>query len=311
MQDSLWHWSDHLHGVEVEGASNSIYDESLLTPRAYEQDRAEKAIRTITESTPAPKTPGKLKFLSFDLNDLDSVKAAAATFAQQEPKLDVLWNNAGTGANMVDPGSKTKQGFEAMVGMHCVATLLFTQLVLPQLRAAVAASTTPGSVRVVWTSSFLAEAASPTNGVNFAALENGVSNRTQNYAVSKVGTWMLAREMARRHGNGKDDIVSVVQNPGNLNAGSYSGTPPVAMFFIRPLLHHSIFGAYTELFAGLSPTISPEQNGSYVIPWGRIRSDKDCPRKDIIKAMSPTGEGGMGYDTKFWEWCEEQWKPFV
>lgn len=137
---------------------NSIYDKSRLTARAYEQDRAEKAIQTITESTPAPETPGKLKFLSFDLNDLDSVKTAAATFAQQEPKLDVLWNNAGTGANMVNAGSKTKQGFETMVGMHCVATLLFTQLVLLQLRAAVAAPTTPGSVRVVWTSSFLAEA---------------------------------------------------------------------------------------------------------------------------------------------------------
>ena len=28
---SLWHWSDHLHGVEVEGALSSIYDESLLS----------------------------------------------------------------------------------------------------------------------------------------------------------------------------------------------------------------------------------------------------------------------------------------
>lgn len=61
----------------------------------------------------------------------------------------------------------------------------------------------------------------------------------------------------------------------------------------------------------VSPAISPEQNGSYVIPWGRVRSDKDCPRKDIIKAMAPTEDGGMGHDTKFWEWCEQQWKPFV
>ncbi|KAL1984148.1 hypothetical protein VTN96DRAFT_9453 [Rasamsonia emersonii] len=172
-------------------------------------------------------------------------------------------NNAGTGANLVQAGAKTAQGFEAMVGMHCVATLLFTQLLLPQLRAA--ASRTSASVRVVWTSSFLAEAASPANGIDFDRLETGTTDRTHDYAVSKVGTWMLDRELARRYG--KDGIVSVIQNPGNLKAGSYAGTPTVAMFFIRPLLYEAKFGAYTELYAGLSPDITLESNnGAYVIP---------------------------------------------
>ncbi|KAJ5887319.1 hypothetical protein N7504_011366 [Penicillium tannophilum] len=276
------------------------------------KERAEAAIQSIVKAQPTPKVSGTIKFLHLDLNDLESVKGAATTFAQQESRLDVLWNNAGTGANLVEVGAKTAQGFEAMVGMHCIATLLFTELVRPQLRVAAAAPETPrGSVRVVWTSSFLAEGASPANGIDFALLDKGTKDRTRNYAISKVGTWMLGRELARRSQLEQDNIVSVVQNPGNLNAGSYAGTGAVAMFFISPLLHDAKFGAYTELYAGLSPEITLEKNGAYVIPWGRIRPDKDCPRRDIITAMASTEDGGLGYPTRFWEWCEEHWKPFL
>lgn len=251
-----------------------------------------------------------IKFLLLDLNDLSSVKSAAVTFAQAEDKLDVLWNNAGTGANRVQPGARTAQGFEAMVGMHCIATLLFTQLLLPKLRAAVSASpATPGSVRVVWTSSLLVETTAPPNGIEFENLTTGTPDRVRNYAVSKVGSWMLGREMARRWGD--MGIVSVVQNPGNLRAQSYDGTPAHRMLFIKPMLHEPRFGGYTELFAGLSPEVTLERNGAYVIPWGRIREGRDCSRKDNVKAMTPKEEGGLGYDCRLWDWCEEQWRPFV
>ncbi|KAF4452205.1 short-chain dehydrogenase [Fusarium austroafricanum] len=279
------------------GTGATIY----MTSRSKE--RAEDAINKITKATPAPTNPGTIKFLHLDLNDLENVKLAAQTFAQQENRLDVLWNNAGTGANLVEVGAKTKQGLEAMVGMHCVAALFFTQLLLPQLRTA-AASSLQGSVRVVWTASFLGEAATPTNGIELELLGEGTSDRTRNYAVSKVGNWMLGREMAVRYAN--EGIMSITQNPGNLKAGSYNGTPAIAMFFIKIVLHEAKYGAYTELYSGLSLDITPEQNGAYVIPWGRIRSDDDCPRRDIIHAMTPQSEGGLGYTGKFWDWCEKQ-----
>ncbi|KAJ5671086.1 hypothetical protein N7507_000213 [Penicillium longicatenatum] len=276
-------------------------------------ERAEDAIQSIVKVQPAPKLTGKIKFLHLDLSDLESVKEAATTFAQQESKLDVLWNNAGTGAFRVEVGARTVQGFEAMVGMHCIATLLFTELLRPQLRAAAAAPETPrGSVRVVWTSSFMAEGGTPTNGIDFNVLEKGTNDRARNYSVSKAGTWMLGRELARRFHLDQENIVSVVQNPGNLKAKVYEGTPAALMFFINPLLlHEAKLGAYTELYAGLSPEITLEKNGAYIIPWGRIREDKDCPRRDIITAMTSAEDGGLGYPTRLWEWCEQQWKPFV
>ncbi|CAI7645389.1 hypothetical protein PCG10_009764 [Penicillium crustosum] len=47
------------------------------------KERAESAIQFIVKVEPAPKSPGKIKFLHLDLNDLESVKGAATTFAQQ------------------------------------------------------------------------------------------------------------------------------------------------------------------------------------------------------------------------------------
>uniref|UniRef100_A0A8H7NCR5 Uncharacterized protein n=1 Tax=Bionectria ochroleuca TaxID=29856 RepID=A0A8H7NCR5_BIOOC len=246
------------------------------------EQRATEAIQSITQSTPSSR--GTLKFLHLDLYDLNAVKAAAAAFAAQESKLDVLWNNAGLSAFRFASDARTTQGFEPMMGMHCIATLLFTQLLKPQLQAAVRASpASPGSVRVLWTASISLDGSSPPNGIEFDLLETG--------ARIPPGTTALPR-----------------QDPGSWPSNGYTGAPNRVMFFLKRLLSETKSGAYTELFAGLSPDV---KNGDYVIPFGRIRMDNECPRQDIVKAITPEEEGGLGYCKKFWSWCEEQYKPFI
>ncbi|GAW19585.1 hypothetical protein ANO14919_090730 [Xylariales sp. No.14919] len=278
------------------------------------KDKAEEAIKTIESSIPEGiQGRGQLKFLHLDLSDLKSVKTAAEAFASQETKLDVLWNNAGIGANVLKFGERTAQDLEVFMGVHCVATLLFTQLLLPQLRAAAAAASpsAAGQTRVIWTASGLMDNGSPPNGVDFSALDQGIKDRVTNYGASKAGAFFLGREFARRHGG--DGILSVTLNPGNLRAGSFNGTAWPIVFVLNSLgmLHDPVFGGYTELYAGLSPDLKIEHNGTYVIPWGRRRPDSEITRRDIVKAMAPESEGGLGYAKKFWEWCEEQWKPHV
>jgi NAD(P)-dependent dehydrogenase (short-subunit alcohol dehydrogenase family) len=276
------------------------------------QERAEKAIREILIDKNLPDSVGRgvIKFLHFDLNDLTIVKKAAETFAQQESRLDILWNNAGTGAQQVDVGARTAQGFAPMMGMHCIATLLFTQLLLPQLRFAVADSeTAPGSVRVVWTSSFMSELASPESGIDFDSLDNGTTDLKLNFSTSKVATWIIGREMARRYG--KLGILSVIQNPGNLDTDAYAGNSGPYRWLIQRILYEPKFGAYTELYAGFSLELTLENNGAYIVPWGKIRPDSECPRKDLINAMNKEEDGGLGYPKRLWDWCEEQWKPYV
>ncbi|KAJ5942468.1 hypothetical protein N7516_002636 [Penicillium verrucosum] len=217
---------------------------------------------------------------------LGQSKAAAQSFAQQEDKLDVLWNNAGTGANAVTIGQRTTQDSEPMIGMHYIATLLFTKLLLPQLRAAAHAS----------------------------GEDNGTKDRTENYGAPKADTWILSREFACRYAN--DGIISVCLNPGFLKTASFNGTPVAVMFILdKILLSEAIYGAYTELYAGLSPDVTLEKSGSYIIPWGRIRPNEATPRQDLIKAGDTKEEGGsrlwQDYGNKFWAWCEGKWSSYV
>jgi NAD(P)-dependent dehydrogenase (short-subunit alcohol dehydrogenase family) len=73
-----------------------FYASTFPTAKAY-QDRSRNQNHHLHFLN--PKTDGKLNFLHLDLNGLLSVKAAATSFASQESKLEVLWNNTGTGPN--------------------------------------------------------------------------------------------------------------------------------------------------------------------------------------------------------------------
>jgi retinol dehydrogenase-12 len=43
-----------------------------------------------------------------------------------------------------------------------------------------------------------------------------------------------------------------------------------------------------------------------VVPWGRFAAI----REDMLAASKMEGEGGSGIAHKFWEWNEEQIKPY-
>lgn len=113
------------------------------------------------------------------------------------------------------------------------------------------------------------------------------------------------------------------------------------------LLHEPIYGAYTELFAGLSPEVTASKNGAWskqptstvlslelklsttlasqnsstlsspimltsskqkVIPWGRFAP---ALRPDLVASLKTKAEGGTGIAAEFWEWSEEQVKAYV
>lgn len=267
------------------------------------QDKAEKAIEAITTGINT-KTPGELKYLHLDLDDLTTIKASASAFASQEPKLHVLWNNAGIGA--VPPDWKTKQDLEAHIGVNCVGPFLFTQLLIPQLRAA-AKSAPKDSVRVIWTSSLMTESQAPKGGIDFDELPQGTKDPQRNYATSKSGNWLLAVEGAKRYGD--DGILSLVQNPGNLTSNIWQHVPKATMMFLSPFLHKTVYGAYTALWTGLSADITAENNGGYIIPWGRLQ--RSSPRKDIVLAMKDEKDGGSAVASKFWDWCDQQTKQYA
>ncbi|KAJ5624819.1 hypothetical protein N7510_001128 [Penicillium lagena] len=258
------------------------------------KERAEQAIKDIVSADPSGSA--RLRFLHLDLDDLNVVRSAAKTFSEQESRLDIIWNNAGVGG--VKVGSKTKQGFEAHMGINVIGPFLFTQLLLPKLQAAAVASP-KNSVRIIWTSSCSIELLSPKGGYNLKDIEEGgTNNALVNYAVSKAANWIVADEAGKRYG--KDGIISVVQNPGNLKTEIYNTQTKLTMFFVNRLLHPPKLGGYTELYAGLSPEITEKQQGGLIIPWGRVQARN--PREDIHEAL----EKGKG--TELWDWIDAQTK---
>ncbi|KAL2069771.1 hypothetical protein VTL71DRAFT_14450 [Oculimacula yallundae] len=234
-----------------------------------------------------PSSKGALEYLHLDLDDLSTIKGSADEFSSKEKRLDVLWNNAGV---MVPPqGSKTKQGYELQLGTSCIGPFLFTKFLIPVLKSS-AINNTPGSTRVVWVSSSAAEALSPKGGIDIANLDYKTDHLPWNkYGVSKAGNIYHGKEFARRYSS--DGIIRVALNPGNLR--------------IYPSYTDS--RAYTELFAGLSPDVTSEHNGAWIIPWGRFGT----LRADIEAGSETEEEGGTGVAKKFWERSEEQVKSYL
>ncbi|KAH7385138.1 hypothetical protein BKA64DRAFT_158607 [Cadophora sp. MPI-SDFR-AT-0126] len=268
---------------------------------ARSSEKAEKAIESIKVAFPNSK--GAIEYLHLDLDDLSTIKASAEEFLSKEKKLDVLWNNAGV---MAPPqGSRTKQGYELQLGTNNVAPFLFTKLLTPILKAS-AKVNPPGSTRVVWVSSSAAEAMSPKGGVDMANLDYKKDQAVwHKYGVSKAGNVHHAKEFAKRYGD--DGIISVALNPGNLKSDLQRHIPRWQNMILQRFLYAPIYGAYTELFAGLSPDVTSEKNGAWIIPWGRFNP----LRADIEAGSKSEEEGGTGISKKFWEWSEEQVKSYL
>ncbi|MCJ1481322.1 hypothetical protein MMC06_001479 [Schaereria dolodes] len=245
--------------------------------------KAGKAIERIKSLFPNSK--GQLLFLHLDLNDLTTIKKSANEFLGKEDRLDVLWNNAGV--MVPPPDQKTAQGYDLQLGTNNLAPFLFTRLLHPVL--AKTAKTAPAdSVRVVWVSSSAADMGPK------PAMDAGIPDKEgpwSRYGRSKAGNVIHSAEYARRV---KDDgIISLSLNPGNLKTDLQRHIPKWQLMIINRILYPSNFGAYTELFAGLSPKVTAKESGGWVAPWGRLVPG----RKEL---MEP--EIGV----KFWNWTEKQ-----
>ncbi|KAH8167400.1 hypothetical protein CIB48_g828 [Xylaria polymorpha] len=224
---------------------------------ARSEARANAAIDDIKKAEPASQ--GELVFIKLDLADLSTIKASAQNFLQREKKLHVLFNNAGV--MKPDPAhSKTAQGYELQLGVNNVGTFMLTKLLTPIL-VATAKTEAPGAVRVVWVGSSAGEAPpAPKGGVPLDNLDyHNDLGWFPKYCISKAGNYLQGAEFARRYQG--DGILSITLNPGNLDSDlwrnqSYIMGKILKWFVLHPLIN----GAYTELFAGLSPEVTMEKS---------------------------------------------------
>ncbi|KAL2674081.1 hypothetical protein Neosp_012527 [[Neocosmospora] mangrovei] len=292
--------------IVVTGANTGIGKEitQILyakNARVYMMARSESKNKEACDAIQAavPQSGGELICLPLDLADLPSIKASAAEILRRESKLHVLFNNAGVG--FVEHGSTTKQGFDLQLGVNCLATLAFTQQLTPTLLST-AKDSPAGTVRVVWASS---TAAIATTTKNFMQRVKDITKETsaEQYYISKLGDYFYATEYASRYK--EHGIISTPLNPGNLDSEFWRTMGPAFHWFLRKtVLFPTIYGAYTNIFAGFSPEVTLERSGQFVAPWGRMWH----ATKDMVAGSKTRAEGGTGIAKEFWEWSEAQIK---
>lgn len=223
---------------------------------ARSEDQTKKAIADI--ETDISTSRGQLIYHNLDLSDLESVKASAQAFLAKEQNLHVLFNNAGVG--YPEKGSRTAQGHELQLGVNVLGTFALTKHLTPLLVSTAKASQ-PGTVRVVWASSSAAEAESPRDFVQGLA-EWDEKGQYSQYCLSKLGNYFHATEFAARHA--ADGIISVPLNPGNIDSDFWRTMGPAVTCMLRKtLLHPPRYGAYTNVFAGLSPEVTLQKSGQF------------------------------------------------
>jgi retinol dehydrogenase-12 len=221
----------------------------------------EKTMQTIAEIMALSRSSqGELLFVPFDLTDLDQVRRAADEVKSQETKLHTLFNNAGVGIGSFDTQT-TSQGHDLWLGVNCVGPQLLTQLLTPCLIEA-AKSEPAGSIRVVWVSSASGELPDvpwggvPMEQITEVAVYQAKYPISTRYGISRAGNILQAAHFAQLYE--KEGIISYAMHPGIVNTDSFTPlakTSNIAYIFKILFMQPAIYGAYTELFTGLSPEV--------------------------------------------------------
>lgn len=267
---------------------------------------------------------GELKFLYLDLADLSTITPAVRRFLRWESRLDVLFNNAGVSCPPM--GSVSKQGHELQFATNALGPYLLTKLLSPIL-ASTAKTSAPSDVRVVFATSTHAETVTTIldeeghAGQTTLALDRShlvppntttTHSPQANYAASKLANWFLADHfsahcpiLSRSKGTG---VLSLVQNPGGMMTPLLRHMPSWVPLVFAPFLYPPRFGAYTQLFAGLSPDLTvAEHSGRWIQPWGRVHTG---PRREVLAATRSTEKGGTGLAAEVIAYCEKEISSF-
>jgi len=231
-----------------------------------------------------------IKVMQLDLADLDSVKAFAENFKTNYLRLDVLLNNAGI---MWCPYHKTKDGFEAQMGVNHLGHFALTGLLLDKLK-----STT--NSRVVNVSSL----GHRDGKMDFDNLlfENGGYHPRQAYYNSKLANLLFTYELQRKFEVNGLDVISVAAHPGGSITNLARHVEDKFWFkVLRPIVssiaQSAAMGTLPEVRAAVDKNV---RGGEYYGPKG-LRETKGYP----VLVESIPASHNLEDAKKLWELSEK------
>ncbi|XP_006269619.3 retinol dehydrogenase 14 [Alligator mississippiensis] len=208
---------------------------------------------------------GDLLVRELDLASLRSVRRFCHRVLQEEPRLDVLINNAGI---FQCPYMKTEDGFEMQFGVNHLGHFLLTNLLLGLLK-----SSAPS--RVVVVSSKLYKYGE----INFDDLNSEMNyNKSFCYSRSKLANILFTKELARRlEGTG---VTVNALHPGicRTNLGRHVNVPllakPLLSFVSWAFFKTPLEGAQTSIYLASSPDVE-SVSGKY---FGNCKEEELLPK---------------------------------
>ena len=218
----------------------------------------------------------KLRFLTLDLGDLDSVRACAAAFLETGEPLHGLINNAG----LAGQRGITASGFELAFGTNHVGPFLLTSLLLDRLRESAPA-------RIVNVAS---EAHFRARGIDFEQVRTPTRTRTglAEYGVSKLANVLHAQELARRLAD--TGVTTYSLHPGVVASDVWRSIPWPIRPLIKLRMRSPAEGALTSVYCATSVEVA-DQTGRYY---------QDCQEKMPGKAATPELAGELWKRSDAW-----------
>ncbi|XP_061609545.1 retinol dehydrogenase 14b [Phyllopteryx taeniolatus] len=187
---------------------------------------------------------GEVVIKQLDLASLTSVRKFCQEIQEEEPKIDVLVNNAGV---YQCPYSKTEDGFEMQLGVNHLGHFLLTNLLLDLLKSSVPS-------RVVVVSSKLYKY----GHINFDDLNSESKyNKAFCYSQSKLANLLFTLELAHRLEGSGVTVNALTPGIVRTRLGRHVHIPILAkpLFYLASLLFFKspLEGAQTPLYLACSP----------------------------------------------------------
>ncbi|XP_074549345.1 retinol dehydrogenase 12, like [Halichoeres trimaculatus] len=253
-----WSSAQRLEGktVLITGANTGIGKETAIDlakrgarviMACRSQERGEAAVKEVIEGSQNQE----VVYMQLDLADSKSIRVFAEAVNRDEPRLNILLNNAGV---MVCPYGKTADGFEMQIGVNHMGHFLLTYLLLDLIKKSAPA-------RIINVSSL----AHTWGSINLDDINSEKSyDKRAAYSQSKLANVLFTRSLAKRLED--TGVTTYALHPGVVKTDLWrhlSGPQQVVMKMVSPFTKNSTQGAQTSIYCAVEPSLDKESGGYY------------------------------------------------
>ncbi|XP_023127113.1 retinol dehydrogenase 12-like [Amphiprion ocellaris] len=245
-------------GIGKETAKDLAKRGAKIIIACRDMEKAQEALKEIIETS----GNDNVKCMKLDLSDTKSIREFAEAFNRDEPKLNILINNAGV---MICPYGKTADGFETQIGVNHLGHFLLTHLLFDLIKRSAPA-------RIVIVSSV----AHVYGSINLEDINSEKRyDKVKAYSQSKLANILFSRSLAKRlEGTG---VTTYSLHPGAVKTDLQRHAKGAWSFLLtltRPFFKNAVEGAQTSLYCAVEPSLENETGQYY----------SDCTRTSCSSA---------------------------